>query len=62
VNFESDEIIREVHLMNITGQLVKSIYIQEMQGKMEVSGLPAGIYILRIITETGIKAVSVKIQ
>jgi hypothetical protein len=62
VNFESDKVITEVQLLNITGQLVKTIQVNEMKGTIGVDGLPAGIYILHIKAETGTKAVSLKIQ
>ncbi|MFN2395050.1 MAG: trypsin-like serine protease [Bacteroidales bacterium] len=62
VTFESNQIINEVQLLNITGQLVKTIQVNEMKGTIGIDGLPAGIYILHIKAETGTKAVSLKIQ
>jgi hypothetical protein len=62
VNFESDEIISEVRLMSITGQLVKTIQVNELQGTIGVDGLQTGIYILQIKTESGVKAVSLRIR
>ncbi|TVQ93936.1 MAG: T9SS C-terminal target domain-containing protein [Bacteroidetes bacterium] len=62
VTIESNEIITEVRLLNISGQLLKTLEVQDVQVNLKLNDLPAGIYILRIESENGIKAVSLAIQ
>ena len=62
VTIESNEIITEIRLLNITGQLVMSRNMDDLQGTISLSGLSAGLYILQIKSESGMKAVSLKVQ
>jgi hypothetical protein len=62
VTIESNEIIAEIRLLNLTGQLIMSRSMNDLQGTISLSGLPTGLYILQIKSESGMKAVSLKVQ
>ncbi|TVQ93675.1 MAG: T9SS C-terminal target domain-containing protein, partial [Bacteroidetes bacterium] len=62
VTIESSEIITEVRLLNITGQLIKSSIFNDFSGKLDVGILYTGIYILQIRSESGVRAVTLKVK
>lgn len=53
VSVRSHSIIREATLYNMQGQLLKRIYPDQAEVTIEVSALPAGMYMVRITDDNG---------
>lgn len=56
---KSEEKVNSVTLYSLTGQMLKSFKDIGNENKIDISDLPANIYLLRIITETGQKSLKI---
>ena len=53
INIRSDIIVLEVDILDIEGTVVKSQIVNALEAELNLGGLTAGTYILRLNTETG---------
>jgi hypothetical protein len=55
INWESNEEISEINLFTLNGLKVKSYLTNSWIGKLNLSGLTAGIYLVEITNKEGVK-------
>jgi hypothetical protein len=55
LNISSDEVISEVNIFDMQGKLLMSKPIQSRSAQIETNTLPAGMYVLRVVSESGTK-------
>ena len=51
LTIESEEIIRQCEIYDLTGQLVKTLENDSERMEISVEALPAGIYLIRLVTD-----------
>ena len=58
----SDQIIKHIRLINISGQVVKDIPVNSLQTEIYVDNLHTGIYFVQIQTNDGVKTMRMQIS
>jgi Secretion system C-terminal sorting domain/Calx-beta domain len=53
LTISSDEVISEVNIFDMQGKLLMSKPIQSRSAQVETNTLPAGMYVLRVVSESG---------
>ncbi|MFV0304060.1 MAG: fibronectin type III domain-containing protein [Moheibacter sp.] len=59
LNISTKSEINEILIFDLTGNLITKQEIHSKQGKVNVSNLNSGVYILKIITDTTVKSVKI---
>jgi len=58
---ESSEIIKQIRLIDISGQVVKDIAVDALNAKINVNNLRAGVYFIQIFTKEGLSTKRVQV-
>lgn len=61
LHIHSTETIQEVRLVDMAGHVVYSTHLQTHQYELNVSGYSKGIYLVRVLTQSGVKTMKVQI-
>ncbi len=62
VKVESDEVITDIRIYSVSGQLMKQLKVNDNTAEVSVAGMPSGIYLLQIADAGGVKTVSLKVE
>jgi len=62
VTISSEEVILEVRLHNLTGQIIKTVQPEAGEYQMNISQLQSGMYLLQVSFEKGVQMVSLKVE
>ncbi len=57
----SDELIHDVKIYSLTGQLMKVEMAGEREKTVNVNGFPAGVYIVRVVTDGGLSHIKIQV-
>jgi hypothetical protein len=59
LNLSYSETIQKVQVINLIGQQVKFQELNSTSGSVNLSNLPSGAYLVKVITENGEKTIKV---